>query len=448
MIAARPVAQGTNSSCSVTAERLQLYKDGLWIGGGHVLSAIAAMVGVRFITEFAAPSLFGAFTLLNGILALLQGILFQPMAQAALRYYSDFAVVDSTSVLKRHLFSTFLGRWLWGVALCTVVAIVDTFTQQYLSVVVWLLLILSLLLESWKTVEIVMHNAARRQVAYSTLYTADSIARPAVMVLAAWVFGASLESLLLGQIVGTLLVLIGFAAFSAKEKGAVFTAVFTKEGPPLPEVDHLKKGMTRFATPLVWTPIVGWISGVADRYIVGALFGLAQAGIYAGAYGLASRPLLMIGTISEAALRPALYVAVARGDRSSTHRILAFWVGLNLLLAGTAAALLSLLNLRLVDWLLAKEYRSASAELLAWLAFGHVPLLVAQAFERLAYAHHRTRAVILVQAASAGIAIVAAILGAWWKGLMGVALAVPVYFSLQLFLTIPITIQSTKEHTT
>jgi O-antigen/teichoic acid export membrane protein len=382
--------------------------------------------------------LFGEFALLNGILALLQGILLQPMAQAALRYYPEFAAVAGASDLKKYLFSVFLRRWLWCAGPVTAAAIADTFTRQYLSVEVWLLLALALALESWKAVEIVMLNAARRQAAYATLYTADSIARPAGMVLAAWAFDASLKSLLLGQSVGVLLVLIGFAAFSVVAKGGSIPI----RNPTPTEIDRLKQGMRRFAAPLLWLPIVGWVSGLADRYIVGGMLGLAQAGIYAAAYGLASRPLIMIGGVSDATLRQVLYAAVAKDDGPGTRRTLALWVGLNLLLAGMAAALLGLLSVRLVDWLLAKEYRSAAAGLLPWLALGYVPLLVAQAFERLAYARQRTRAITLVQAASAALAIIAATLGAHWGGLMGVALAVPVYYSLQLLMTIPIAIES------
>ena len=86
-----------------TTERVQLFKDGSWIAGGHALAAIAALVGIRFITEIAEPSVFGAFALVNGILALLQGVLLQPMAQAAFRYYPDFAMLNGASELRRHL---------------------------------------------------------------------------------------------------------------------------------------------------------------------------------------------------------------------------------------------------------------------------------------------------------------------------------------------------------
>ena len=137
----------------------------------------------------------------------------------------------------------------------------------------WFILTLALGLESWKTVEIVMRNAANRQMSYAGLYLADSFGRPAGTILVAWFLGTSLESLLLGQTVGVFLVLAFFIAFSSRIRNA---PLLMDRSSSHNEFDLLKQGMRRFAAPLQWTPIVGWVSGLADRYIVGGVLGLPR----------------------------------------------------------------------------------------------------------------------------------------------------------------------------
>lgn len=413
-------------------EGTQLLKDGVWVAGGHALAAIATLGGMRLITELAMPSVFGAFVLMNGILALFQGVLLQPMAQAAFRYYPDFAKLNGVSILRRHLSSVFFHRWVQCIALFAAACLIDVLTFRYLSIQTWFLLVLALGLESWKTVEIVMRNAACRQGAYAVLYLADSFGRPAGTVLVAWLLGTSLESLLLGQTFGVLLVLVLFARFSFATKDV---SPLMEDGSLYQEFSRLKEGMRNFAWPLLWTPIVGWVSGLADRYIVGGMLGLAQAGIYSAAYGLASRPMLMIGSISDATLRQTLYTAVARGNPSMASNSLIVWIVVNLIIGTVAAGSLSFLAIPVVSWILAEEYRSTAAELVPWIAWGYVLLLLSQTVERFLYAKERTQAITLIQATSAAGAILGAIVGARWAGLFGVAVAVPFYLAVQFVMT-------------
>ena len=417
-----------------TAAWARLSRDAMWIATGHGVGAVATLVGVRLVTELAQPSLYGRFVLLNGVLALLQGVLLAPMAQAALRFYPDFAAAGAALQLRRHLFGLFGRRWSWSLLVITLIGSIDVLVSHWLSPLTWLLLAFALGLEAWKTIEIVMRNGAREQASYSALYAADSIARPAGAVLAAWTFGASVESLLLGQSVGTLIVLAALSGLSRiardplPSKGFSATAV----------TEHFKQSMRSFASPLLWAPLVGWISGLADRYVVAGLLGVAQAGVYAAAYGLASRPMLMIGTVSEATLRQVLYAAAAKDDHAGVRKTLGCWIAANLLAGIAVVAFLSVFADVVVHWLLAEEYRLVAAQLLPWIAFGYVLLLASQATERLLYARHRTGAVLRIQAASALVAVVAALVGAQWFGLIGVAAAVPVYFSVQLLLTITV----------
>lgn len=418
------------SGAHAISERVRLFREGLWIAAGQGVAAIATLAGVRLLTELASPSLYGGFILVNGMLSLVQGVALQPTAQAALRFYPEYEASGASHLLRRRLVRIFARRWGWIAGACLASATVDGMAFRYLGPAAWALVAGTAGLDAWKSVEIVMRNAARRQSAYATVLAADAVARPAGAVLAAWALGASLESLLLGQAAGALAVLACTALIdgsAAPDNGRLEPERHTLAG--------LEGGMDRFAAPLVWMPVIGWVSGMADRYVVGGILGLSQAGIYGAAYGLASRPLLMVGTVTEATFRQPLYGAVSGKERSSSNRLLLAWLVLNVGAGSMLALLLGGGKDIVVHWILAAGYREQAAELLPWIAAGYVFVLANQALERWLYAQQRTGVVTLVGAAGAILAIAGALVGSTWFGLKGVAAAVPVYFAGQLALT-------------
>lgn len=421
-------------------EQVRLLKDGLWVTFGNVSAAVATVVGVRVITEYVAPSLFGVYTLINGIIAFFQGILFLPLAQAAFRYYPEFEKLSAVSALRQYLYKIFLQRWLRCSVVFGLGGVIATLTFRYLNIPTWLIIYFALGIEGWKVVEIVMRNAARRQCAYATLFALDAIARPVGVVSLLCVFGPSIESLLLGQTLATFFLLLGFVIFSDETKKTLYET----SNPRKVDINLLGESMRKFAKPLLWSPIIGWANGLADRYIVGGMLGLSQAGIYSAAYGLGSRPMLLIGGISEATFRQLLYQSTTQKNQSPSKKIMLLWVIFNIAAGMAVVILVSCFAKLIVRWLLAQEYRPDAAAILPWITLGYISLLLAQPFERLAYSKDQTQAIVLIQGASAIIAIVLAVFGAWWRGLMGVAMAVPVYYTVQLLLTIFVAKGSSK----
>jgi O-antigen/teichoic acid export membrane protein len=152
----------------------------------------------------------------------------------------------------------------------------------------------------------------------------------------------------------------------------------------------------------------------------------------------------MIGTVTEAALRQILYAAVAAKDTARARRVMLWWVGSNVTFGLMTATMLFLAATMLVTLLLAEEYRETATLILPWLLFGHIPLLAAQPLQVLAYANHRTREITMVQAVCAVMAVGLAAIGAWWNGILGVAIAVPIYFSAQFLLTALVAAQQSR----
>ena len=404
-----------------------LLRQGLWVAAGHLVTAFAVLVGTRLITELAEPRLFGQYALLNGVLALLQGLLFQPLGQAALRFYSEFEASNEKGALGTHLRDVYSGRSVLVAATLVVLGLIDVVTVAVLPFAAWVGLGLGVVLESWKTFEVVMRNAAANQRSYALLLATDSVGRPVGALLFAWALGASIEGLLCGQVMGTFVALASVRYLTRDMRVEVGNSNTARAMTRLLD-------MQRFAAPLVWLPVVAWISAMSDRYIVAGLLGISHAGIYAAAYGIASRPFVLLGSMADSTFRQAYYRSVANADGPNSRTHLLQWLSFNVGVGTVLFLLVWFFADFLAYLLLAETYRSA-AVLLPWIAGGHVLLVVAQTLMRVAYARRHTRAALAVEVISALVAVVLTVIGAYNFGLIGAAMVVPIYFGFQLLVT-------------
>lgn len=408
------------------SELPRLLKEGAFITAGQGIAAVGTLAGIRLLTEVAPPALFGEFSLAMGVLALVQGLAYQPFGQAVLRYYFEWTDnKGSETSLRRLLSSTYMRRFMgFSLGIVVVALLLMHFTRTSALTVTLFLVLFAL--EGWKTLEIVLANASRNQSAYAILFAADAVLRPFASVGVVLASGPSVEALVAGQCLALVMVLGAFRVLCTIPSRSV--TCFAVEA-------QLAEWMKRFARPLLWLPLIGWMSGLADRYIVGGVLGLGAAGIYTAAYGLASRPFLLLGAITETTLRQPLYKAFSNPLSQDGRWLLASWVAVNFGIGSIGAFLIWWLREPLVGLLLAAPYRDVT-DLLAWIAGGHVLLLVAQAVERMIYAAGNTPIVVRIQFVSASVGVLLACLAVQVMGLKGVAVVVPFYFGLQMVMTL------------
>jgi O-antigen/teichoic acid export membrane protein len=81
--------------------------------------------------------------------------------------------------------------------------------------------------------------------------------------------------------------------------------------------------------------------------------------------------------------------------------------------------------------LVGKSFRSGSA-LMPWIGAGYALRATSYVFERVCYAYGETRKVLAIQLCAAVATVVATPVGVIVGGLEGAAIAVPIYFSIQL----------------
>ena len=398
-----------------------------WVFAAQGASAIAALVGLRVITELLPPAIFGAVALALGVVALAHGLAVGPLMQAALRFYPDLARDGREADLRRAtLFALRKPAFVTLIALATLGAGWTLYQPQD----AWLVTLSIALFgaEAARSLEITFLNAARRQRTMALMIAADAWLRPIAAVALVLAFGASGAVVMGGYLVGCVLALAGF-----RLAGRAGEQKFTRPVPASMGAADLSHRLWKYALPLTALPLIGWVSGQADRFIVGGMAGVAAAGLYAALYGLASKPFLMFSASVELALRQPYYARVSAGDHEAERRALALWLAVVSTVSLALFLLFVLFHAEIAALLLAAEYRAHSA-LMGWIAAGYVLLGIAQVLERVCYAYHDTRGVLWVQASGAALSVLVAAPLIWFHGIDGAAWAVPVYFGAQLLL--------------
>jgi len=407
---------------------------------GQVTSALGALVAIRVLTEFLSPDAFGELTLVLGIVALASGLVGNPLMQALLRYYPDSVDAGGVSGLRKavtaHLIKAtlaFSAIWLTG---WWVYSEVTGAAQWYGLLVVALLAV-----DLARSLEVTFFNASRRQRPMALSMVADAWGRPVAAVAGITLIGATVSAVVASYIVATL-VLLTVLFITTKREGINRTGfviehnrVFTKE-------------LLSYSLPLVPLGLIGWAGNLSDRYVLAGVSGLEQAGLYAAAFAIASRPAWLLGGAVETTLRPIYFHAVSSGDAKRQASVFRVWLVLQISVAVGLTAAFWLFSDDLSFWLLGERYRG-TASLMPWIASGCGLIVVAQAFAGLCYANRNTKQVLKIEVVGALARVVIGYPAIYAAGLTGAAIAVPIASAIQLAAaigltrkTVPIRVQS------
>jgi O-antigen/teichoic acid export membrane protein len=403
----------------------QLLKEGTWVTIGQIGSALGTLIGIRILTEYVVPEIFGAATLIIGIASLALGTLVSPILQAALKYYPEYSN-GRLSLLRasiRNILIKRIGVFLLIAALATPFGVM----LGKLDISVVLLCLLLLVLDGMRNFETTLLNAARKHTCYAMVSVAEAWGRPITAVFAVNILGADITSILMAYALTSSSILLFYYALAKSE-------VTQSEHTTFQDEIALKSLISKYSRPLVPMSALGWMNGIGDRYLIGALLGLEAAGIYAAVYGLMSRPFLMVSGIVELTLRPLYNQLVAGQKDNEAQNLLRKWLLLVVLATGAGFVCIALFDTVLIKILLAEKYRSG-VTLMLWIAGGYVLLALSDVFVKVCYAYGYTGRILVIQVAGAVISLISAFAGIKMFGLVGAAMAVPVYFGAMLIIT-------------
>jgi O-antigen/teichoic acid export membrane protein len=397
-----------------------------WVVGGSGLTALGMMVGVRVLTEVADITTYGMASLALGISTLVVNLIGVPLAQTGMHFYP---LAKSENWL--HRLGAGLARELlrfrgWLVAFVVAVLLVVAVIDQSLIPLSMAMLAL-VVCDCWRTVQISMLNAARSQRRYAQWSVLDMWLRPLAAAAAVLIVGQSVVGILIAYVVVSAAGSLFFQ--SAWWSDTAATKVSSSE--PL----TLQKSIHDYMLPLMPLAVLSWIMNVGDRYVIGTLLDVGSVGIYAAIYGLSSAPVTIIGGTIELSIRPIHQKAVSLGEHVRAAKYLWLWLTLVTLGSGAMVVMIFLWHAELARLLLGSAFRVES-HLMPWIAAGYGLRCIAYVFERACYAYGETRHVLRIQLAATIATLVATPLGVYNFGLRGAAVAVPIYFSVQLIVSV------------
>ena len=393
-----------------------------WVVGGQAATALGTLLGVRILTQFLSPDSYGVVSLATGMSVLAINLVAAPITQAAIHFYPGIVTDGSVSELLASVLRCYRSMAAW-IALAALGGGIVYVGWGHGSPVLVALLVLLFASDCWRSANLSLLNAARRQERYGLWMAADAWSRP---------LAASLVVVLVGQ--SPVVVLASYVIVSACLLAAFSYQLWPTQDSTVRAAERAQALDTRmwsYALPLVPLGVISWASTLGDRYIIGGLLGVADAGIYAAVYGLSCLPFLILNGTVEQALRPVYQTAVTRGDGARARRILSIWLGVVVGVGSFGVLLFMLGRDILAHFFIGKAYRGASP-LMPWIAAGYAIRATSYVFERVCYAFGRTRRVLAIQLCAIAAALVLIPAGVMTFGLIGAAMAVPAYYSVQL----------------
>ena len=285
-----------------------------------------------------------------------------------------------------------------------------------------------IVLDGVRSLETTFMNASGNNRAFAIVAICEAWARPLAAVICVRMLGPSASAVLLGYAAATGCILAFYYGLITPKRAGHARQHVTRD-------EQLLLELKRFSLPIAPTSLLGWLNGVADRYLIAALLGLEQAGIYAAIYGLISRPFLMLGGAIELTFRPPYYQLTSHGNSIAAARLLCNWLAVLTGLVTATFLGIWIFDARLITILLSHRYQSGIS-LVPWISGGYALIVISDVFTKACYARGDTGRIMIVQIVGGILGVLLPLLGILWAGLIGAAVAVPAYFGCVLLMTV------------
>jgi O-antigen/teichoic acid export membrane protein len=393
-------------------QKRTLLNDGVWVSATQVLTALGQLLGVRLLTEWLSPGVFGQMNLWLGIVALVSASLANPTMQAILRFYPEFQKQGNAGVVRILARQQILKMAAWLSPLLIMVWVIAIY-KQWASWLMTLVIVALISIEIVRVQNTAVLSAIRSQRAYGAWLVLESWLRPMAGVVAVYLLGEQAVWVLLAYCLASTGIWLLMRRFMPELEVVEIAQ----------NLANSKAEFWQYTLPLLPLGIFGWLSGMADRYIINGVMTAADVGLYVAAYGLASRPVLMLGGIIETTIRPVYQQAVISGDAEAQQRHLQQWKWL-LAIGCMAGLIISIVAHQWIAWLLlGAEFRSGSY-LIPWLVAAHIFLILAQWKGRMLLVHSKTVSLAKVEISATLLALMLSVVLTLQFGLIGAAIAV------------------------
>jgi O-antigen/teichoic acid export membrane protein len=193
---------------------------------------------------------------------------------------------------------------------------------------------------------------------------------------------------------------------------------------------NFKADVLAYALPLIPMELIFWINGLGDRYVIGYFMSAAEVGLYTATYMIINEAFNRSAMVLLRTFQPAYFQAYSETRMQEAFKILWIWIGCVVALGVVGVSLLLVTK----DWVallvLAKSYHSA-VELMPAIAVGCALHALGTVAAQPLLAKKRTHASLKGRICGAVVAAISIPVMVKYYGLMGAAIANPLYFGVE-----------------
>jgi O-antigen/teichoic acid export membrane protein len=249
----------------------------------QVVPAVIAFVTIPIVTRLFEPAAYGDYRLVLATIGAF-GAAGSWLASAIYRFFPEQEMKDNVpgfraTVARLLALNTAVLSALWLVGL----AILWMLVRSDFAMLFVLGLVLMVANQVWSNT-----TAQARALREVTWYSIGTILNKAITlgggVALVVLFGMGVDGLLLGSIAGTVLLLPVVAQVVRKRMPADHGTVDRQ----------LSGAMFRYGYPLTVTALATWMLELSDRYVIGALRGTEEVGLYTAAYAISEQSMAVI----------------------------------------------------------------------------------------------------------------------------------------------------------
>ena len=177
--------------------------------------------------------------------------------------------------------------------------------------------------------------------------------------------------------------------------------------------------------------LIFWLNGLGDRYVIGYFMTAAEVGLYAATYMIINEAFNRSAMVLLRIFQPVYFQSCSQNQFREGFRILWIWIACVLALGVTGVTLLLLTKEWAASWLLAKSYHSA-VDLMPAIAVGCALHALGTVVSQPLLANKRTRTLLRGRICGAVAALITIPLMVKNFGLIGAAMANPIYFGVEM----------------
>ncbi len=398
-------------------------------GGAVLLSyAATALIGMgslRLYTELAPRSVFGESNLLLTMLTLGVQLFIAPFTNTQLRFHTRAQEQGAADAFTRDA----LVWSLRGAAALGIVAFVACLVPvkgASLGPAVGAVALGWIIATATRNVLMGRLQAERRRVAYAALMVIEAVLLGG-LTAAALAVSAGTVFFMAGQLTATLVLVLLLARVSSWP--------FSRPACPTSAAIQFRTAAKQYGLPFAPLAVAGWLSNLADRYVLGIVLGAGAAGQYVAPLSIASRALILTNSALNDLFRPVLFDAENRDQQARAKRIFWSWVGVNVVVACTAVLAIALFGQWAVDVLLSESYREGAVDIMVWIAAGYGMYGLTQVLENRLLSLGRSGQLLVPMAAGAIANLVLSTILVPRYGIIGAARASCLSFVAQCLVT-------------